>query len=151
MPRAPKITLLACACAGLLAGCGGAAKRQPPPSAYRAQASAICREQQAKLHGLQQPSTPAEAINYLPPALAVIHRETQLLGALEPPPAERQKLAAALTNARQLRGVLQHFLTQLHQGMVEFPVLVEVQAEGNTLRSQISRRFREAGLPACGV
>jgi hypothetical protein len=148
MTRAPGIALLAAICGGLLAGCGGSSA-PPPPPAYVAEAKVICHTQLAKLNRMQRPSTPGQAVDYLPPALAIMHRETGMLAALDPPPADRAKFAAALADTRQLTAVLERLLRDLHSGMVEFPALAAAQTDAVSLRAQLDRRFHEAGVTAC--
>jgi hypothetical protein len=148
MKRTRQFVLFSALCVSALAGCGSSSQRSAP-APYIAQANAICRSQLARLRHLEQPTTPAQAIDYLPPALAIMRSETRMLGALDPPAGARAKLAAAVAGTRQLSAVLQQFLGRLQHGLVEFAVLASVQMRSARIRAAIDTRFHEAGLTAC--
>jgi uncharacterized protein involved in exopolysaccharide biosynthesis len=146
MAERRSIVLLGVACVGLVAGCGGAASSTPK---YVAAANAICTEQLAQLGRLPQPTTPEQAVSYLPRALAIMRRETTGLASLDPVGSGRAQLAAALADTQQLAAVLRRFLDQLQAGIVEINTLSQVQTQANELRSQIDTHFRQAGLARC--
>lgn len=153
MRSAIAVTVLAC---GLLAGCGTTSSRTAAPQAsssreprYLAAGNAICQEQLAQLNRLQQPTTPAQTVSYLPRALVIIKREAARLGALHTSNSGAGELAAALASTQRLTVLLTRFLDELRHGMVEFAALTAVQSQSMTVRAQIDSHFRQAGLPRC--
>lgn len=130
----------------LLVGCGGSGKRH---TTYVARGNAICREALVELHRTPEPTTPAQAISFLPRAITIIERQVASLAALDVPASNRGDLDAALGSVRSLGIVLQRFLHQLRAGTVELSTFEQVQAQTNTLRAQIKGHFRQAGLSAC--
>lgn len=131
-----------------LGGCGGVAHTA---SDYASAGNAICAEQASQLGGLHKPATVEQAVTYLPPALAIMRRETDRLQALDGTGAARAKLTAALASTRALSALMAHLLGQLRHGMVEFAELAAVQAQSTALRARIDARFRDAGLPRCAT
>src|SRR5271154_6222482 len=134
---------LACA---WLAGCGAAARQAP---SYASAGNAICTEQATQLAGLRQPATVEQAVVYLPPALAIMRRETARLRALDTTGSGRAKLTAALASTRALTALLARLLRELRHGMVEFGELAAVQSQTTALRARVDARFRQADLPGC--
>ncbi len=149
-----------CACAllifgiasGLLAGCGnsGSSPAASSPPKYVAAADAICTSQLTLLNELPQPSTPDQAVSYLPKAITIIRRETGQLAAIRPAASIQKPFAAALGDARQLASVLARFLHQHRTGIVEVSTFGQVQAQSGALRAEVDAHFREAGLARCG-
>jgi hypothetical protein len=138
-----------------LAGCGGSSSSSSSggsdssPSAYVGQGNAICTQELARLNGLTQPTTPEQAVIYLPKALRIMERETARLAALDPAAPGRGELAAGLASARQLAAVLQRFLNKLRGGLVEISIFAQVQTQSATLRANLDQHFRRAGLGRC--
>ncbi len=130
----------------LLAGCGSSAS---PPPAYVAAGEAVCSEQTARLNRLVRPTTPEQAVSYLPQVLAIMHRGTAGLAALDPPAGKRTELAAALAGADQLAANLHGFLHRLQTGLVEVGSFPRLQVQSATLRTQIDGHLRQAGLSGC--
>ncbi|MDQ6811340.1 MAG: hypothetical protein M3Z95_05530 [Actinomycetota bacterium] len=155
MPSARPIALVlgACLLCVLIAGCGGAsstaAGKPSRAPAYVAAADAVCVQAQAELHKLSEPTTPGQAVAYLPSAIAIINRETLRLAALDPLASRRGWFGAALSDARKLAGVLAAFLHQLRAGIVELATFSQVQTQSTTLRTEINGSFRQAGLSRC--
>jgi hypothetical protein len=114
-----------------------------------AAANAVCARQLAQLNRLAQPTTPEQAVSYLPQALTIMHRETGGLAALDPPASERAQVAAGVASARQLAALLQHFLHELKGGLVELSTFGRVQTQTGVLTAAIDAHFRQAGLVAC--
>ena len=135
-----------CLLAALLSGCGSSA---PRPS-YAAAGNAICSQGTARLHALGQPATAGAAMDYLPRVLAILHRETTALGALDTS-GSQARLTAALTSTETLSRLLARVLSRLRGGMVEFGALASAQSQATALRAQADERFREAGLSACAA
>ncbi len=146
MARWTSIATLAVCCA-LLAGCGSSSPSAKPP--YVAQANRICATGQAQLRRLSRPTTPEQAIDYLPAVLAIMHTESGQLKTLDPHPASAAELTAAVATMQRLATLLARFLHTLKTGIVELTSFAQVQTQGNVLRSQIDAHFRHAGLPAC--
>jgi hypothetical protein len=137
---------LALACAPL-AGCGGSGSGQPQ---YVAAADAICSTQLAQLNRLPQPTTPTEAVSYLPEAITIMRRETAELATVRPDAAHRAQLADALAGARALAATLARLLHQLRSGTIlELSSFVQVQSQSEALRAQIDAHFRRADLARC--
>jgi hypothetical protein len=135
-------------CALAFTGCGSSSA--PPPPAFIAQANAICRRQLTQLDRLRRPRTPAQAVDYLPPALVILHHETRMLAAVDDaPPPDRDKLTAALADTRRLADMLERLLGELRDGVVEFATLANVQTQSAALRTSLDARFHEAGLTDC--
>jgi hypothetical protein len=145
MSRRHMIALLVVAC-GVLAGCGGATSKAPR---YVAAANAICSAELRQLRALGQPSTPDQAISYLPKALTIISSETRRLATLNPPASNRPELTSALASERQLAAVLGRFLHALRSGTVELSTFSQVQTQSATLKSSLDAHFRQAGLALC--
>jgi hypothetical protein len=131
----------------LLAGCGSSAS---PPPAYVAAGKAICSEQAARLNRLARPTTPEQAASYLPQVLAIMHRGTAGLAALDPPAGKRTELADALTGAARLAANLHRFLRQLQTGLVEVGSFPRLEVQSAALRAEIDGHLRQAGLAGCG-
>jgi hypothetical protein len=141
--------LAACAplCAGaLLAACGSSSS---PPPAYVARANQICATQEAVLARLPRPTTPEQAVTYLPHLLAVLHAERTQLSALDPGAAGRSELDASLGDVSRLSALLSGFLHHLKTGLVELTTFSQVQAQSDALRTQLDAHFRRAGLARC--
>ncbi len=137
-----------------LAGCGGSSSsssRGPgsSPPAYVAQGNAICTQELARLNALTRPTTPDQAVIYLPKALRIMERETARLTALNPPASEPRELSAGLASARQLTALLHRFLDTLRGGLVELRTFGQVQTQSATLRADLDAHFRRAGLERC--
>ena len=130
----------------LLAGCGSSGS---PPPAYVATGEAICSEQTARLNRLVRPTTPEQAVSYLPRVLAIMRRGTARLAALDPPAGKRTELAAGLAGADQLAANLHRFLHQLQTGLVEAGSFPRLQVQSAALRAQIDGHLRQAGLTGC--
>jgi hypothetical protein len=137
---------LLCACA-VLAACGGGSSAQE--RRYVAAGDAICARELAELNRVPEPTTPTQAITYLPRAIAFIKRESAQLAALSLPPSRRAPLDAALSAGSQLASALARFLQQLRAGTVELATFAQVQTQSTDLRAQMNRHFRAAGLVRC--
>jgi hypothetical protein len=145
MARTHALALIA-VLALLLGACGSSTS---PPPAYVAAGEAICGQQQARLNHLAGPTTPEQAVSYLPQVLAIMHRETSRLQGLDPPAAKRAELAAGLASAGQLAARLHSFLHELQTGIVEVGSFPRLQAQSTALRAQIDGHLRQAGLEGC--
>jgi hypothetical protein len=145
MARTHSIGLLGAVCL-LLAGCGGSGSSTPK---YVAAGNAICSEQLAQLNKLPQPTTPEQAVAYLPQAVAIMQRETTRLAALELPASKRAQFQAALAGTRQLASVLRGVLRKLRSGVIEISAFAQVQAQSDALRADIDAHLRQAGLARC--
>jgi hypothetical protein len=139
------ITLLATQCA-LLCGCGSSTSAPP---AYVAAGNSLCVKELGQLNRLHRPSTPEQALSYLPRALAIMRSETGGLAALHPPASGQHQFAAALTDTRELATVLSSFLHQLRGGIVQFTTFATVQTRSIALTKQLDTRFRQVGLTRC--
>jgi hypothetical protein len=135
--------------AALLAGCGGSSKARDQEAKYVAAGNAICAQELTILHQMREPTTPEQAISYLPHAIAIINRQSQRLTALNVPASKRNQLEAAVSSGRQLGALLVGFLRQLKAGKFELATFSQVQTHSNELRSQIDAHFRQAGLAKC--
>lgn len=138
---------LACACL-LLAGCG-ASPSASVCAAYVARGDQICAAQLAPLARLRRPTTPDQAVAYLPRVLAVLHAERTQLHTLDPSAPARGELAVALAYTARLSALLSGFLDRLKTGIVEITTFGQVQSQSNALRLQIDAHFRRAGLTRC--
>ena len=94
------MAVLGLVCA-VLAGCGGGGSSAQEKQ-FVAQANAICAQELAVLSRTPEPTTPAQAISYLPKAIAIIQRQSGRLEALPVPASKRRDLEAALSTGRQL-------------------------------------------------
>jgi hypothetical protein len=157
MRRRHALALLTLLC-GALGGCGSASTGSAsthtvaPAPAYTAAGNAICARELTRLHGLAQPSTPEQAIGYLPRALAIMHSETDSLAALDQPATGSDaQLEAALDGTRELAGTLAAFLRQLRSGMIDLTAFAAVQGKSIALREALDRHFRLAGLASCAA
>ena len=111
--------------------------------------NAICAQELAVLSRTPEPTSPQQAIGYLPKAIAIIQRQSARLEALSVPASKRADLAAALGTGRQLGVILVRFLHQLRAGTYELATFSQVQSQSVTLREQINAHFRKAGLTRC--
>jgi len=139
------IVLLTVVC-GALCGCGGTSAR---PAAYVAAGNEICAGQVTQLHHLHRPSTPEQALSYLPHVLAIMHTETGKLAALDPPASTQAQFASALTDSRELSAILTRFLQQMRAGIVQLTTFATVQTESIALSKRLNARFRSVGLTRC--
>ncbi len=135
-----------CACP-LLAGCGAGSSSAGAP-AYVARGDQICATQLAALARLPKPTTPEQAVSYLPHALAALHAESGRLRTLAAGAGEGE-LRAAVADVDRLAALLSGFLHHLNTGIVELTTFGQVQAQSSALRSQIDAHFRRAGLKRC--
>jgi hypothetical protein len=146
------IALLAVASV-LLAGCAGSTPSShgsaSASAAYVARGEAICASELAKIDKLTRPTTPGEAVTYLPRVLRIMRRETRELVALEPPASQRAQLAASLEKTRQLAALLGRFLHELQSGLVEISTFARIQGQSDALKADIDSSFRQAGLARC--
>jgi hypothetical protein len=152
MARTHAIALLGAASV-LLGACGSSARpihssASPAPKFVTA-GDAICTRELAKLNRLPQPSTPGQAVSYLPQALRIMQRETSELAALERPAAQRAQLAASIERTSELAALLRGFLHELRSGIVEISTFARVQTQSDALRAEADASFRQAGLTAC--
>jgi hypothetical protein len=145
MARTLAIAPLGAACL-LIAGCGSSASSTP---AYVVAGNAICAEQLAQLNRLSLPSTPEQAVSYLPQALAIMQRETGRLAALDLPASKRAQLQAGLASALQLSTLLHGVLHKLRSGVVEVSSFTRVQAQSAALKADIDAHLSQAGLARC--
>jgi hypothetical protein len=132
----------------LVARCGASA---PPPSSYLTAGNAICGAGLAQLNRLARPATPEAAISYLPRVLAIMERQRSRLSALTVPARMRAEFAAGLAGQGQLAALLRHVLRQLQAGIVEVGTFLRVESQSDSLRSEINRHFRDAGLGRCAA
>ncbi|HXW58327.1 MAG TPA: hypothetical protein VEJ23_02490 [Solirubrobacteraceae bacterium] len=138
---------LLCTCA-LLAGCGeGSSAAASPP--YVARGDRICATQLALLARLPQPTTPDQAVTYLPHVLTALHGESTQLRTLQPPPSTRGELREALADTSRLSALLSGFLDRLRTGIVEITMFGQIQSQSTALRTQIDAHFRRAHLMRC--
>lgn len=138
---------LVCACL-LLAACGGSSSTAAS-QAYVARGEQICATQLALLARLRRPTTPDQAVTYLPRVLAVLHAESTRLQTLDPTAPARSQLALALADTTRLSTLLSGFLDRLRTGIVEITTFGQIQSQSNALRLQIDTHFRRAGLVRC--
>jgi hypothetical protein len=89
-----RATLLVAIVVLVVAGCGG--KKDTEHMAFANSLNAICREDNAKLRRLVEPTTAAEIPPYVNGAIAIIKGEARKLSRLKAPSDQRQNLAAAL-------------------------------------------------------
>jgi hypothetical protein len=148
MSRFVSLAALALICAAV-AGCGGSSGPSAQEKQFVAQANAICAQELAVLNKTPEPTSPTQAIGYLPKALAIIQRQSARLQALSVPAAKRPELEAALGSGRQLGTLLEGFLRKLRSGSFELATFTQVQTQSVTLREQINAHFRKAGLTSC--
>ncbi|HEV2982242.1 MAG TPA: hypothetical protein VGX51_12485 [Solirubrobacteraceae bacterium] len=148
MSRFGFFAALALICA-VVAGCGGSSGPNAQEKQFVAQANAICAQELAVLNKTPEPTSPTQAIGYLPKALAIIQRQSTRLQALSVPASKRAELEAALASGRQLGVLLEGFLRKLHAGSFELATFTQVQTQSVTLREQINAHFRQAGLASC--
>jgi hypothetical protein len=132
---------------GLLAGCGRGASAEE--ARFVAEANAICAQEVAILNRSREPTSPTQAIGYLPKAIAIIERESGRLAALAAPASKRGEVQAAIGAGRQLGAVLARFLRQLRTGSYELATFAQVQQQSTALRDQMNAHFRKAGLGRC--
>jgi hypothetical protein len=144
---APAIATLALSCAAF-AGCGGGGS-DAKEKKFIAAANAICAQELAVLNKAPEPTTPAQAIDYLPKAIGIIQHQSARLAALEVPASKRADLTAAVSTGRQLGDVLTRFLHQLRAGSFDLTTFTQVQSQSVALREQINAHFRKAGLSRC--
>ena len=119
------------------------------PPADIARADQFCTTQLAALARLPKPTTPEQAVAYLPHALAALHAESGRLRTLAAGGAGEGELRAAVADVDQLAALLSGFLHHLNTGIVELTTFGQVQAQSSALRSQIDAHFRRAGLKRC--
>jgi hypothetical protein len=148
MSRVASLVTLALICAAV-AGCGGSSGPSAQEKQFVAQANAICAQELAVLKTTPEPTSPTQAITYLPKAIAIIQRQSARLSALSVPSSKRGELEGALARGRQLGTVLEGFLGKLRSGHFELSTFTQVQSESVTLREQINAHFRKAGLTSC--
>jgi hypothetical protein len=148
MTRFACLAALALICAAI-AGCGGSSGPSAQEKQFVAQANAICAQELAVLKTTPEPTSPTQAIGYLPKALAIIQRQGARLQALSVPASKRAELQAALANGQQLGTLLAGFLRKLHSGSFELATFTQVQSQSVALREQINAHFRKAGLTSC--
>jgi hypothetical protein len=150
MRRRHLFLMLTCLC-GLLGGCGGSGSRPATPvPAYIAAGNAICARQVARLNALARPSTPEQAIGYLPHAIAIMRSESNSLAALERPAGRSSaQLSAALDSTRELTDTLARFLHRMSSGMIDLTDFGTVQSRSVALQAQLDMHFRLAGLTRC--
>jgi hypothetical protein len=148
MSRNASLATLALICAAI-AGCGGSSGPSAQEKQFVAQANAICTQELAVLKTTPEPTSPAQAISYLPKAIAIIQRQSARLSALSAPASKRRELEAALATGGRLGTVLEGFLRKLRSGSFELATFTQVQTESVTLREQINAHFRKAGLESC--
>ena len=148
MARFASLATVALICAAI-AGCGGSSGPSAQEKQFVAQANAICAQELAVLNKTPEPTSPTEAIGYLPKALATIQRQATRLQALSVPASKRAELQAALASGQQLGALLQGFLGKLRSGAFELATFTQVQTQSVTLREQINAHFRKAGLTSC--
>jgi hypothetical protein len=147
MTKGRLTAVLGLVCA-VLAGCGGGGSGAQEKK-FIAAANAICAQELAVLSRTPEPTTPAQAVRYLPKAIAIIQRQSGRLEALAVPASKRRDLDAALSTGRQLGVILVRFLHQLRAGTYELATFSQVQSQSVTLREQINAHFRKAGLTRC--
>lgn len=149
--RAPVALLIAGVT--LLCGCGGSSSSSASAqmARYVAAGNAICVKELTELSKAPEPTTPAQAVEYLPRDIAIIRRESDRLAALEPPAAKRPELDAVVARGRRLGTLLDGFLHKLKTEAIELTTLAEVQSQSDTLRSQINHDFQQAGLSRCAT
>jgi hypothetical protein len=148
MSRIASVATLGLVCAAL-AGCGGSSGPSAQEKQFVAQANAICTQELAVLSKTPEPTSPTQAIGYLPKALAIIQRQSARLQALSVPASKRGELQAALASGTQLGTLLEGFLRKLHSGSFDLATFTQVQTQSVTLREQINAHFRKAGLTSC--
>lgn len=148
MSRFGSLAAIALICAAV-AGCGGSSGPSAQEKQFVAQANAICAQELAVLSKTPEPTSPTEAIGYLPKAIAIIQRQSERLESLSAPASKRGELQAALASGRQLGTLLEGFLRKLHSGSFELATFTQVQTQSVTLREQINAHFRKAGLASC--
>ncbi len=152
MARTRAIALLSVACLPL-AACGSSrsASRDSAksPPRYVAAAEAICTARLAQINRLTRPTTPEQAVSYLPQALTIMGSEIAELTALAPPAHQRAELSAALASTRQLASLLRGFLHQLRSGLVEIATFARVQTRSGALTAEADDHFGRAGLAKC--
>ena len=148
MTRFASAAAIGAICA-VLAGCGGSSGPSAQEKQFVAQANAICAQELAVLSKTPEPTSPTQAIGYLPKALAIIQRQSARLQALSVPASKRGELQAALASGTQLGTLLEGFLRKLHSGSFDLATFTQVQTQSVTLREQINAHFRKAGLTSC--
>jgi hypothetical protein len=148
MSRVASLVTLALICAAV-AGCGGSSGPSAQEKQFVAQANAICAQELAVLNKTPEPTSPTQAIGFLPKAIAIIQRQSARLQALSVPASKRAELQAALGSGRQLGRLLEGFLRKLRSGSFELATFTQVQTQSVTLREQINAHFRKAGLTSC--
>jgi hypothetical protein len=148
MSKRASLATLALVCTAI-AGCGGSSGPSAQEKQFVAKANAICAQELAGLNKTPEPTSPTQAIGYLPKAIAVIQRQSTRLAALSAPGAKGTELHAALASGRQLGTLLDGFLHKLRSGSFELATFTQVQTQSVALREQINAHFRKAGLSSC--
>ena len=148
MSRFASLAAIALICIAV-AGCGGSSGPSSQEKQFVAQANAICAQELAVLNKTPEPTSPTQAVGFLPKAIAIIQRQSLRLEALSAPASKRAELQAALASGRQLGTLLAGFLGKLRSGSFELATFTQVQTQSVTLREQINAHFRKAGLTSC--
>ena len=139
----PALALLA---AGV---CAAAAEASLTPTAYRAQANAICGKAKRQVDALGKPRNELELARYVVRLVRIQGRELATLRKLEPPRSLRVLHARALVAIAAELDLLDGALLRMHQGQHARVALAPTQGPLTQLTRQEDAAWRKAGVRVC--
>jgi hypothetical protein len=139
-------TCLAAAIAVLvLAGCGGG--KDPAHEAFSESLNAICRDDDAKLAQIAEPTTAAEIPTYVNSAIRVIRDESRRIARLDPPADQKANVRTALSILDQQVAAAQEMSSAGVTG--DTAQINQINKSINRLHSQGQAIARKLGAKDC--
>lgn len=152
----------ALAAASLLvaAGCGGSSSSSDTPAtqttaalsadAFRQQADAICKDIDARVEALGEPSSEADLLPYIDKGLALQAEQITRLKALAPPAELKTGFDEALGLLQKQSDIITQARTRISGGEAALTVIGELSPQIDPLEEQAKQKAAELGLVECG-
>lgn len=152
----------ALAAASLLvaAGCGGSSSSSDTPAtqttaalsadAFRQQADAICKDIDAKIEALGEPSSEADLLPFIDKGLALQTEQITRLKALTPPAELKTGFDQALALLQQQSDIITQAKTRISGGESALTVIGSLSPQLDPLEEQAKQKAAELGLVECG-
>jgi hypothetical protein len=137
------------AAAALACIAAGATAAALSPSAYRAQANAICQHAKAQVVALPHPKTHRQVGVYLESSLPIVRGEYTKLHGLDVPPALQAAHAQALAAFTKEVDLLAGVVAQIHRGADPVRAFAAIDAREVALGKVEDAGWRKAGVTAC--
>ena len=132
----------------LIAGCGGSDNLSADE--FRSQADAICKETDAKIAAIPEPTSEDAFLSYLRSGLPIQQAQLTKLENLKPPSEMKDTFAQAMDLQRQQIAAISAAADRIDSGEGAQAVVRDVSDDIDAIKNQADAKAKDLGLTVCG-